>query len=75
MVFGGTSLSCPIVAGLYVQSGVVSSSSAAELTRIYANLGTSSFRDVVTGTAGANASKVGYDLTTGVGTPLGLSGF
>lgn len=75
MVFGGTSLSCPIIAGLYNQSGVVSASSAAELTRIYARLGTSSFRDVVAGTAGSNASKVGYDLTTGVGTPVGLSGF
>ncbi len=75
MVFGGTSLSCPIVAGIYNQSGVTSASSAAELTRIYANLGSASFRDVTTGTAGGNASAVGYDLTTGVGTPLGLSGF
>ena len=75
MVFGGTSLSCPIIAGMYNQSGVVSASSAAELTRIYSKLGSSSFRDVVSGTAGANSSKVGYDLTTGVGTPLGLSGF
>jgi hypothetical protein len=63
------------MAGIYNQSGVVSASSAAELTRIYANLGSPSFRDVVSGTAGTNASKVGYDLTTGVGTPLGLSGF
>ena len=75
MVFGGTSLSCPIIAGIYNLSGLSSASSGAELTRIYANLGSSSFRDVTTGSAGANASKVGYDLTTGVGTPFGLSGF
>jgi subtilase family serine protease len=75
MVFGGTSLSCPIVAGIYNLSGQTSASSGAELTRIYGNLGSLSFRDVTTGTSGANASKVGYDLTTGVGTPLGVSGF
>ena len=75
MVFGGTSLSCPIIAGIYNLSGLSSASSGAELTRIYANLGSSSFRDVTSGSAGANASKVGYDLTTGVGTPLGISGF
>ena len=75
MVFGGTSLSCPIVAGLYNLSGVTSANSAAELTRIYSKLGTTSFRDVTTGTAGSNSAKVGYDLTTGVGTPKGTSGF
>ena len=72
MVFGGTSLSCPIIAGIYNQTGLVSASSAAELARIYSKLGSSSFRDV---TAGANAAKVGYDLATGVGTPKGTSGF
>ena len=75
MVFGGTSLSCPIIAGIYNLSGQTSGSSGAELTRIYAKLGSSSFRDVVLGSAGANSAKPGYDLTTGVGTPLGISGF
>jgi subtilase family serine protease len=75
LVFGGTSLSCPIMAGIYNLSGVTSSSSSAELTRIYANLGTSSFRDVTSGSAGGNVATVGYDLANGVGTPLGLSGF
>ncbi|MEI8282956.1 MAG: hypothetical protein WCG75_11160 [Armatimonadota bacterium] len=75
MVFGGTSLSCPIVAGIYNLSGQTSASSGAELTRIYGNLGSLSFRDVTAGTSGPNTSKVGYDLTTGVGTPLGVSGF
>ncbi len=75
MVFGGTSLSCPIIAGIYNQSGQTSASSSAELTRIYANLGSSAFRDVTSGIAGANSSAVGFDLTTGVGTPLGTSGF
>lgn len=75
MVFGGTSLSCPIIAGIYNTTGLTSASSSAELTRIYANLGTSSFRDVTSGAAGSNSAAVGYDLTTGVGTPLGISGF
>ena len=75
MVFGGTSLSAPIIAGIYNLSGIVSASSNAELTRIYGKLGTTSFRDVTTGTAGPNTAKVGYDLTTGVGTPKNLTGF
>lgn len=75
MIFGGTSLSCPIIAGIYNQSGQVSASTAAELARIYSRLGSSSFRDVTSGTAGGNSAKAGYDLCTGVGTPLGLTGF
>ncbi len=75
LVFGGTSVSCPVIAGIYNLSGTASSSSAAELTRIYANLGSSSFRDVTSGSAGGNFATVGYDLANGVGTPLGLSGF
>jgi subtilase family serine protease len=75
MVFGGTSLSAPIIAGIYNLSGIVSASSNAELTRIYGKLGSTSFRDVTTGTAGPNTAKVGYDLTTGVGTPKNLTGF
>lgn len=75
MVFGGTSLSCPIIAGIYNQTGLTSASSSAELTRIYAHLGTASFRDITSGTAGSNSAKVGYDLCTGVGTPKGITGF
>jgi kumamolisin len=75
MVFGGTSVSCPIIAGMYNNSGQVSASSTAELTRIYGKLGTSSFRDIVAGKSGNNSAKVGYDLASGVGTPLGISGF
>ena len=75
MVFGGTSVSCPMVAGIYNLSGVTSASSSAELTRIYSHLGSSSFRDIVSGSAGGNAAKVGYDLANGVGTPLGTGGF
>ena len=75
MVFGGTSLSCPIIAGIYNQSGVTSTSTGAELTRIYANLGKPTFRDIVSGKSGANSAKPGYDLASGVGSPLGISGF
>ncbi len=75
MIFGGTSLSCPIIAGIYNQSGVTSASSAAELTRIYSRLGTPAFRDVKLGSAGTNSARSGYDLCSGVGTPLGVTGF
>lgn len=73
-VFGGTSVSCPVMAGIYNLAGLSSASSSAELTRIYSHLGSSSFRDVVSGSAGGNSALVGYDLCTGVGTPQGLSG-
>ena len=75
MVFGGTSVACPVVAGMYNNSGQNSASSEAELTRIYAKLGTSSFRDIVSGKSGTNSAKVGYDLASGVGSPNGISGF
>lgn len=74
-VFGGTSVSCPIMGGIYNSTGLASASSSAELTRIYSNLGSSSFRDVTTGSAGGNFATAGYDLATGVGSPQGLSGF
>ena len=75
MVFGGTSVSCPLMAGIYNSTGLKSASSSPELTRIYANLGTASFRDIVSGKSGSNSAKAGYDLASGVGSPLGISGF
>ncbi len=75
MVFGGTSLACPIIAGIYNQTGLTSASSSAELTRIYGRLGTTSFRDITSGKAGPNSAKVGYDFCTGVGTLRGTTGF
>jgi len=45
-----------------------------ELTVIYSNIGTSDFRDIVSGTAGSFSCKPGYDFVTGVGSNLGTNG-
>lgn len=77
MPVGGTSASSPILAAIANSAGHFLASSAAELKRIYANLGTAAFRDIATGTCGANQSRhaaAGFDFCTGVGSPVGLSG-
>ena len=60
------------------QSGVFASSSPAELTSIYADLGTTAkLYDVKTGVCGfskADHATTGWDRCTGVGTPRTASG-
>jgi subtilase family serine protease len=78
MVFGGTSVSAPSLAGI-VNSAATSSSSfaassTAELTKIYKNLGSSYFRDITSGTAGCYSCTVGWDFVTGIGSTIGLLG-
>jgi subtilase family serine protease len=80
-VEGGTSLACPMWAGLVaiadqgrVAEGLPSLASdsythAGTLTRLY-QLPGADFHDVTTGSDGANAAAVGYDLTTGRGSPV-----
>ncbi|MBS1719919.1 MAG: S53 family peptidase [Armatimonadetes bacterium] len=75
MVFGGTSLSAPIVAGAYNLSGRTTQSSALELSIIYSRIGTAGVRDVVSGKAGNNSARAGYDLASGVGCPKGIGAF
>ena len=86
IVVGGTSLSAPIIAGVFgLKNDFASVAYPASL--LYSHFGTTSFRDVKTGTDDAgnwpfpctknpacHAVK-GYDLPTGVGTPNGISGF
>ena len=86
MQVGGTSLAAPLISGVIaLQDDFASATYPASL--IYANAGTSAFRDVTTGsddaghwpfacthTSACNA-VAGYDLPTGVGTPNGTSGF
>lgn len=77
-VFGGTSVSAPIIAGVFAlannYSGVANPASL-----LYA--APSSFNDVVTGSNGSCSSsllctgKTGYDGPTGLGTPNGIVGF
>lgn len=74
-VFGGTSVACPVIAGITNLAGTNRGSAAAQNAQFYAKLGTSSFYDPTTGTAGSFSAGAGYDYPTGVGSPNGLTGF
>jgi len=75
LVFGGTSVASPSLAGIVNRAGHFYSNSATELSTIYANRSNSSdFRDITSGTAGSFSCAVGYDFVTGVGSNQGLSG-
>jgi kumamolisin len=80
MVFGGTSVSSPVLAGIVNLANNVTPSTTtfSELTTIYtaaAVAGTSpDFRDIETGTAGTFTALTGWDFITGVGSNIGLSG-
>src|SRR6185295_8357462 len=53
LVFGGTSVSAPSLAGIVNVAGNFASNTSSELTTIYGGLGNGSFfRDIVSGTAG-----------------------
>lgn len=69
--FGGTSLATPIVAGITNNRQHFASNVGAELSRIYANLGSSLYRDITSGSAGGHNAVLGYDLVTGIGAPIG----
>ncbi|MEJ0045811.1 MAG: hypothetical protein WDN04_06575 [Rhodospirillales bacterium] len=77
-IVGGTSAASPAAAALVNNAGTFNANSVAELAEIYSNFGnTADFTDVAKGACPngrfAKATK-GYDLCTGVGTPLGLVG-
>jgi kumamolisin len=74
MVFGGTSVSSPALAGIVNLAGSVSDSSTSELRLIYGNPGAPNFFDVISGHAGAYSAAAGWDYVTGVGSPRGLAG-
>jgi len=74
LVFGGTSVSSPSLAGIVNLAAHNSTNTTQELTLIYSNIGTGDFRDIVSGTAGSFSCKVGYDFVTGVGSDIGTSG-
>jgi len=74
LIFGGTSVSAPSVAGVVNLAGHFYNSSGIELSTMYSNSGTRNFRDITSGTAGANAAKKGWDFVTGVGSSLGVVG-
>jgi kumamolisin len=75
LVFGGTSVASPSLAGIVNLAGNFYTSSNAELTTIYSNYGNATdFRDILTGSAGSFSAGPGWDFVTGVGSDLGLSG-
>ena len=73
--FGGTSVSSPVLAGLF---GLINSKriAAGKSTLglvdsyIYPLLNTTNFRDIKSGSNGGYSAKAGYDLVTGIGAPL-----
>ena len=83
MIFGGTSVSSPSLAGL-VNSAAGAANFAAgsfeELNRLYGNLAAGptyaggNFRDIVSGRAGKHSTGTGWDFVTGIGSALGLAG-
>jgi len=80
LVFGGTSVSSPSLAGI-VNSAGSNTSGAAELSLIYtsvsnggATINGANFRDILTGTAGSFSAKPGWDFVTGIGSTNGLTG-
>src|SRR5262249_6128475 len=70
LVFGGTSVSSPSLAGIVNLAGHFAPSTVSELTTIYANR-TNDFRDIVSGSAGSFSAAAGYDFVTGVGSNQG----
>jgi len=79
LVFGGTSVSAPSLAGAANSSlpAGTFASTTAFLTNLYANFKStpSLFRDITTGTAGKNKAGAGWDYCTGVGVPTGPKSF
>ncbi len=80
LVFGGTSVSSPSLAGI-VNSAGSNTSSTAELDMLYQGvtnngltINGTTFRDILTGTAGSFTAKTGWDFVTGIGSTLTLSG-
>lgn len=77
-IVGGTSASSPIWAGIVSAAGSNLGSSWSELSTIYRNRGNKAdYSDIKSGVCGpwnGNLSVPGYDLCTGVGSPVGYSG-
>jgi subtilase family serine protease len=80
MQIGGTSLSSPLIAGVYALAGGLPSGSTGA-SALYGHLGDGSvLHDVASGSNGSCPTLmckggVGYDGPTGVGTPLGIGAF
>ncbi len=78
----GTSLSSPIVAGVFaLAGGIDSGQSAAAILYSHLHSTPGAFHDITSGSTGSCSgaaicqARPGYDGPTGVGTPRGLAGF
>lgn len=80
MQVGGTSLSSPLIAGVYALAGGLPAGSTGA-SALYGHLGDATvLHDVTSGSNGSCSTLmckggVGYDGPTGVGTPLGIGAF
>ena len=78
IIVGGTSVASPAVAALVNNAGAFRVSTAAQLRAMYSNRALPShFTDITAGScpnAASGAASVGYDLCTGIGTPIGRYG-
>ncbi len=74
IIEGGTSASCPIVAGMANASGSIVSGTAQMAANLYAHLGLAGIYDVTTGND-SFAAGIGFDLASGIGTPRGTTCF
>jgi kumamolisin len=70
LVVGGTSVACPVVAGIVNTSGSFLSSSELELAKIYAGVGSKNFRAI----SGLPKPGMLWYYATGIGSPLGTKG-
>lgn len=71
----GTSVASPSLAGIINSAGQFKTSSNAENTLIYSNMGFSSyFTDITSGSCGTHSATSGWDFCTGVGVDHGLVG-
>ncbi len=77
LVFGGTSVSAPSLAGIVNLAGSFYSLTSLELDTIYSTYSTTygtDFRDITQGRAGKFRATAGWDFVTGVGSNLGVNG-
>jgi kumamolisin len=79
LVFGGTSVSSPSLAGIvnlaaHFGTATSNDTSTEELSLIYGGLGSSNFFDVLSGNAGSFSATAGWDFVTGAGSNRGLNG-
>ncbi len=71
----GTSVASPALAGIINDAGGFKTSSNAENTLIYSNLGFPAyFTDITSGSCGTHSAAAGWDFCTGVGVDQGLVG-